>query len=154
MSCVVTLGAENTLSVQFSGLLLSEPVIGYLECCSGAAPTLSHTRAWLLRHEHHLIYLLLRLAHRSVRSNSRVLKPPHFTCSTSSSSFFTSCLFMSVSSNTSIHFSQVPVCPEVAKRSSLYHQGALVLLPWLLPGSEYVAYELLSTVIFSRHFIS
>lgn len=51
---------------QFSGVLLSEPVIGYLCCCSGATPTHSHTRAWLLRHEHHLLYLLLQLAHRLV----------------------------------------------------------------------------------------
>lgn len=51
---------------QFSGVLLSEPVIGYLCCCSGATPTHSQTRAWLLRHEHHLLYLLLQLAHRLV----------------------------------------------------------------------------------------
>jgi len=54
---------------QFNGLLLAEPVISYLRGCSQATPTLSHTRAWLVRHEHHLLYLLLRLAHRLVRSN-------------------------------------------------------------------------------------
>ncbi|XP_043999307.1 RNA polymerase II-associated protein 1 [Gambusia affinis] len=101
------------LSRKFSGLLLSEPVIGYLRSCSQATPTLSHSRSWLLRHEHHFLYLLLRLAHRLV-----------------------------------------PVEPEVAKHASLYHQVALVLLPWLLPGSEYLAHELLSTVIFSKDFIS
>ncbi len=53
-------------TLQFTGLLLSEPVTVYLRSCSQATPTLSHTRAWLLRHEHHLLYLLLRLAHRLV----------------------------------------------------------------------------------------
>ncbi|XP_062253047.1 RNA polymerase II-associated protein 1 [Platichthys flesus] len=106
-------GIHKGLSCKFSGLLLSEPVIVYLRSCSQATPTLSHTRAWLLRHEHHLLYLLLRLAHRLV-----------------------------------------PIDAEVAKHASLYHQVALVLLPWLLPGSEYLAHELLSTVIFSKDFIS
>lgn len=55
------------------------------------------------------------------------------------------------------HFSlvsQVAVDVEVAKQASLYHQVALVLLPWLLPGSEYLAHELLSDVIFNKDFIS
>lgn len=55
-------------TVQFPGLLLTEPVIGYLRGCSQATPTLSHTRAWLLRHEHLVLYLLLELAHRLVGS--------------------------------------------------------------------------------------
>lgn len=101
------------LRSKFSTLLLSEPVLDYLRSCSRATPTLSHTRAWLLRHEHHLLYLLLRLAHRLVT-----------------------------------------VDPEVTKQAPLYHQVALVLLPWLLPGSEYLAHELLSTIIFSKDFIS
>ncbi|KAM4540782.1 RNA polymerase II-associated protein 1 isoform 2-T2 [Fundulus diaphanus] len=101
------------LSRKFAGLLLSEPVIGYLHSCSRATPALSHSRSWLLRHEHHVLYRLLRLALRLV-----------------------------------------PIEPEVAKHASLYHQVALVLLPWLLPGSEYLAHELLSTVIFSKDFIS
>uniref|UniRef100_A0A7N5ZQL4 RNA polymerase II associated protein 1 n=1 Tax=Anabas testudineus TaxID=64144 RepID=A0A7N5ZQL4_ANATE len=46
------------------------------------------------------------------------------------------------------HLVAVPIDPEVAKHASLYHQVALVLLPWLLPGSEYLAHELLSTIIF------
>ncbi|XP_028994443.1 RNA polymerase II-associated protein 1 [Betta splendens] len=100
------------LSSKFSGLLLSESVISYLRGCSQATPTLSHTRAWLLRHEHHLLYLLLRLSHRLV-----------------------------------------PIDPEVAKHAALYHQVALVVLPWLLPGSEYLAHELLSTIIFNKDFI-
>lgn len=50
--------------------------------------------------------------------------------------------------------SQVPTEPQVAKHASLYHQVALVLLPWLLPGSEYLAHELLSTIIFSKDFLS
>ncbi|KAM9341123.1 RNA polymerase II-associated protein 1 [Symphorus nematophorus] len=106
-------GIHKGLSRKFTGLLLSEPVIGYLRSCSQATPTLSHTRAWLLRHEHHLLYLLLRLAHRLV-----------------------------------------PIEQQVAKHASLYHQVALVLLPWLLPGSEFLAHELLSTIIFSKDFIS
>ncbi|XP_029900757.1 RNA polymerase II-associated protein 1 isoform X2 [Myripristis murdjan] len=106
-------GIHKGLSSKFSGLLLSEPVTGYLRSCSQAVPTLSHTSAWLLRHEHHLLFLLLRLAHRLV---------PHE--------------------------------PKVAKHTSLYHQVALVLLPWLLPSSEYLAHELLSTIVFSKEFIS
>ncbi|XP_044022620.1 RNA polymerase II-associated protein 1 isoform X2 [Siniperca chuatsi] len=106
-------GIHKGLSSKFTGLLLSEPVVGYLRSCSQATPTLSHTRAWLLRHEHHLLYLLLQLARRLV-----------------------------------------PIEPQVAKQASLYHQVALVLLPWLLPGSEYLAHELLSTIIFSKDFIS
>lgn len=50
--------------------------------------------------------------------------------------------------------SQVPTEPQVAKHASMYHQVALVLLPWLLPGSEYLAHELLSTIIFSKDFLS
>nr|XP_020446761.1 RNA polymerase II-associated protein 1 [Monopterus albus]XP_020446762.1 RNA polymerase II-associated protein 1 [Monopterus albus]XP_020446763.1 RNA polymerase II-associated protein 1 [Monopterus albus] len=106
------IGIHRGLSCKATGLLLSEPVICYLRSCSQATPTLSHTRAWLLRHEHHLLYLLLRLAHRLV-----------------------------------------PIEPDVAKHASLYHQVALVLLPWLLPGSEYLAHELLSTIIFCKDFI-
>lgn len=49
---------------------------------------------------------------------------------------------------------QVAVEPEVARHASLYHQVALVLLPWLLPGSEYMAHELLSTILFNKDFIS
>uniref|UniRef100_A0A8C5N5T0 RNA polymerase II associated protein 1 n=1 Tax=Gouania willdenowi TaxID=441366 RepID=A0A8C5N5T0_GOUWI len=54
------------------------------------------------------------------------------------------------------HFlsSQVPLEPKVALYASLYHQVALVLLSWLLPGSEFLAHELLSTTIFSKDFIS
>ncbi|KAK2891816.1 RNA polymerase II-associated protein 1 isoform X2 [Channa argus] len=106
-------GIHKGLSSKFTGLLLSEHVIGYLRSCSQATPPLSHTRAWILRHEHNLLYLLLRLAHRLVPTN-----------------------------------------PKVAKHASLYHQVALVLLPWLLPGSEYLAHELLSSIIFSKNFIS
>uniref|UniRef100_A0A4W6FF74 RNA polymerase II associated protein 1 n=1 Tax=Lates calcarifer TaxID=8187 RepID=A0A4W6FF74_LATCA len=106
-------GIHKGLSCKFTALLLSEPVMGYLRSCSQASPTLSHTRAWLLRHEHHLLYLLLRLAHRLV-----------------------------------------PIEPQVATQASLYHQVALVLLLWLLPGSEYLAHELLSTVIFNKDFLS
>ncbi|KAM9709096.1 RNA polymerase II-associated protein 1 [Menidia menidia] len=106
-------GIHKGLSKKFSSLLLSEPVIGYLRSCCQATPSLCHTRAWLLRHEHHLLYLLLRLAHRLVT-----------------------------------------VDPEVAKQASLFHQVALVLLPWLLPGSEFLAHELLSSIIFNKDFVS
>ncbi|KAM4625484.1 RNA polymerase II-associated protein 1 [Polymixia lowei] len=106
-------GIHKGLSRKFSDLLLSEDVIGYLRGCGQATPTLSHTSAWILRHEHNLLYLLLRMAHRLV-----------------------------------------PIEPEVAKHTSLYHQVALVLLPWLLPGSEYLAHDLLSTIIFSKDFIT
>uniref|UniRef100_A0AAX7VFD6 RNA polymerase II associated protein 1 n=1 Tax=Astatotilapia calliptera TaxID=8154 RepID=A0AAX7VFD6_ASTCA len=44
----------------------------------------------------------------------------------------------------------VPLDSEIAKHASLYHQVALVVLPWLLPGSEYLVHELLSTIVF-RH---
>uniref|UniRef100_A0A3P9DTI3 RNA polymerase II associated protein 1 n=1 Tax=Maylandia zebra TaxID=106582 RepID=A0A3P9DTI3_9CICH len=36
----------------------------------------------------------------------------------------------------------VPLDSEIAKHASLYHQVALVVLPWLLPGSEYLVHEL------------
>ncbi|XP_076834732.1 RNA polymerase II-associated protein 1 isoform X2 [Brachyhypopomus gauderio] len=97
------------LAKNFSPLLLANPMLAYLRCCAGAMPSVSHTSAWLLRHEHHLLYLLLRLAHRLV-----------------------------------------PVDPEVAEHAALFHQVALLLLSWLLPGSEYLAHELVSTVIFSH----
>lgn len=105
-------GIHKGLRSKFTCLLVSEPVIGYLQSCSIAKPDMSHPRAWLLRHEHHLLYLLLRLAHRLV-----------------------------------------PLEPEVARHAGLYHQVALVLVPWLLPGSEYFAHELLSVIIFSKDFI-
>ncbi|CAL8272970.1 unnamed protein product [Merluccius merluccius] len=105
-------GIHKGLCRKFSGLLVSEHVIGYLGSCSQAMPTLSHSSAWVLRHEHHLLYLLLRLAHKVA-----------------------------------------PKDPDVARHASLYHQVALVLLPWLLPGSEHLAHDLLCTVVFSKDFI-
>ncbi|XP_034015241.1 RNA polymerase II-associated protein 1 [Thalassophryne amazonica] len=100
------------LSCKFTGLLLSESVIGYLRTCSQATPTMSRYQTWLLRHEHHLLYLLLQLAYR-----------------------------------------MVPIEPEMVKHAALYHKVALLLMSWLLPGSEYLAHELLSTIIFSKDFI-
>uniref|UniRef100_A0A3B4AK67 Uncharacterized protein n=1 Tax=Periophthalmus magnuspinnatus TaxID=409849 RepID=A0A3B4AK67_9GOBI len=50
-------------------------------------------------------------------------------------------------------FVQVPVSPEVAKQTPLFHRMALVLLCSLLPGSEFMAHELLSNIIFSKAFI-
>ncbi|XP_062325700.1 RNA polymerase II-associated protein 1 [Osmerus eperlanus] len=106
-------GIHKGLSRKFSVLLLLDSVLVYLQACSKAtAPHLSHASAWLLRHEHQLLYLFLRLAHRLV-----------------------------------------PADPELARHASLLHQVALVLLPWLLPGSEFLAHELLSTIIFNKDFI-
>uniref|UniRef100_A0A8C8CET4 RNA polymerase II associated protein 1 n=1 Tax=Oncorhynchus tshawytscha TaxID=74940 RepID=A0A8C8CET4_ONCTS len=89
--------------------LVRKAVLGYLRCCGQAKPTLSH---WVLRHEHHLLYLLLRLACRLV-----------------------------------------PTDPEVAKHAALFHHVSLVMLPWLLPGSEYLAHELMATMVFNKDFI-
>uniref|UniRef100_A0A8C7KXQ3 RNA polymerase II associated protein 1 n=1 Tax=Oncorhynchus kisutch TaxID=8019 RepID=A0A8C7KXQ3_ONCKI len=94
---------------KFSCLLLFEAVLGYLRGCGQAKPTLSH---WVLRHEHYLLYLLLRLACRLV-----------------------------------------PTDPEVAKHAALFHHVSLVMLPWLLPGSEYLAHELMATMVFNKDFI-
>ncbi|XP_056122321.1 RNA polymerase II-associated protein 1 [Rhinichthys klamathensis goyatoka] len=94
---------------KFSRLILSDAVLGYLRSCIGAMPSVSHMSAWILRHEHHLLYLLLRLAHK-----------------------------------------MVPVDPEVAKHAFLFHQVSLALLSWLLPGSEYLAHELMSVLTFSH----
>ncbi|XP_062379235.1 RNA polymerase II-associated protein 1 [Sardina pilchardus] len=105
-------GIHKGLAKKVSVLLLADPVLVYLRGCAQAMPTLSHSSAWLLRHEHHLLYLLLRLAYRLV-----------------------------------------PVDPEVAKHASLFHQVALVMLPWLLPGSEYMAHELMSSIVFNQAFI-
>uniref|UniRef100_A0A8C5AEC1 RNA polymerase II associated protein 1 n=1 Tax=Gadus morhua TaxID=8049 RepID=A0A8C5AEC1_GADMO len=92
--------------------LSSKPVIGYLGSCCRATPNLSNASAWVLRHEHHLLYLLVRLAHRVA-----------------------------------------PKDPAVARHASLYHQVAMALLPWLLPGSEHLAHDLLCSVVFSKDFL-
>ncbi|KAL4656489.1 RNA polymerase II-associated protein 1 isoform X1 [Arapaima gigas] len=97
---------------KFSSLLLSDALLAYLQACCQAKPTVSVSSAWLLWHEHHLLYLLVKLAHRLV-----------------------------------------PVSSEVVKQASLYHQVAVTMVPWLLPGSEYLAHDLLSTVIFNLDFI-
>ncbi|CAB1335008.1 unnamed protein product [Coregonus sp. 'balchen'] len=47
----------------------------------------------------------------------------------------------------------VPTDPEVAKHAALFHHVSLVMLPWLLPGSEYLAHELMSTMVFNKDFI-
>ncbi|XP_076156697.1 RNA polymerase II-associated protein 1 isoform X1 [Alosa pseudoharengus] len=105
-------GIHKGLAKKVSVLLLADSVLVYLRGCAQAMPTISHSSAWLLRHEHHLLYMLLRLAYRLV-----------------------------------------PVDPEVAKHASLFHQVALVMLPWLLPGSEYMVHELISSIIFNQAFI-
>lgn len=55
-----------SFSHQFSSFLLSDSVLNYLRSCVGVTPPVSLTSAWILRHEHHLLYLLLRLAHKLV----------------------------------------------------------------------------------------
>uniref|UniRef100_A0A671R2D2 RNA polymerase II-associated protein 1-like n=1 Tax=Sinocyclocheilus anshuiensis TaxID=1608454 RepID=A0A671R2D2_9TELE len=99
---------------KFSHLILSDSVLSYLRSCIGAMPSVSHMSAWILHHEHHLLYLLLRLAHKLVTATS------------------------------------VPVDPEAAKHAALFHQVSLALVSWLLPGSEYLAHELMSVMTFSH----
>uniref|UniRef100_A0A8C1DFN6 RNA polymerase II associated protein 1 n=1 Tax=Cyprinus carpio carpio TaxID=630221 RepID=A0A8C1DFN6_CYPCA len=93
------------LTKKFSHLILSDSVLSYLRSCIGAMPSVSHMSAWILHHEHHLLYLLLRLAHKLV---------------------------------------------TVAKHAALFHQVSLALVSWLLPGSEYLAHELMSVMTFSH----
>ncbi|RXM34072.1 RNA polymerase II-associated protein 1 [Acipenser ruthenus] len=100
------------LAGKFSPLLLSEAVIGYLRSCCEATPPLSLSSGWLLRHEYHLQYLLLKLAARLI-----------------------------------------PVHAAVSQHASLYHQVAMAMLPRLLPGSEHLAHDLLSTLTFNPDFI-
>ncbi|MGH0184471.1 UNVERIFIED_CONTAM: hypothetical protein FKN15_015059 [Acipenser sinensis] len=100
------------LAGKFSPLLLSEAVIGYLRSCCEAMPPLSLSSGWLLRHEYHLQYLLLKLAARLI-----------------------------------------PVHAAVSQHASLYHQVAMAMLPRLLPGSEHLAHDLLSTLTFNPDFI-
>uniref|UniRef100_A0A8C2DCJ5 RNA polymerase II-associated protein 1-like n=1 Tax=Cyprinus carpio TaxID=7962 RepID=A0A8C2DCJ5_CYPCA len=102
------------LTKKFSHLILLDSVLSYLRSCIGAMPSVSHMSAWILHHEHHLLYLLLRLAHKLVTATS------------------------------------VPVDPEVAKHAALFHQVSLALVSWLLPGSEYLAHELMSVMTFSH----
>ncbi|XP_063040507.1 RNA polymerase II-associated protein 1 [Engraulis encrasicolus] len=108
----VIIGLHKGLAKKVSALLLLDSVQVYLRSCAQAMPAITHSTAWLLRHEHHLLYLLLSLARR-----------------------------------------MVPVDPEVARHASVFHQVALVMLPWLLPGSEYMAHDLLSGVVFNPTFI-
>uniref|UniRef100_A0A6Q2XGS7 RNA polymerase II associated protein 1 n=1 Tax=Esox lucius TaxID=8010 RepID=A0A6Q2XGS7_ESOLU len=94
---------------KFSSLLLFESVLRYLRACGRAKPTPSH---WILRHEQHLLFLLLKLSIRLVPSD-----------------------------------------PEVAVHATLFHHTSLVMLPWLLPGSEFLAHELMSTMVFNKDFM-
>lgn len=59
---------------KFSCLILSDSVLSYLRSCVGAMPSVSHMSAWILRHEHHLLYLLLRMAHKLVPVDPEVAK--------------------------------------------------------------------------------
>ncbi|KAI1895656.1 hypothetical protein AGOR_G00108470 [Albula goreensis] len=97
---------------KFSSLLLSESMLGYMQACCQAMSILSHSSIWLLRHEHQLLYLLLKLAHKLV-----------------------------------------PIDTEVAKHASLFHEVAVAMISWLLPGSEHLAHDLLATIVFSKDFI-
>ncbi|KAJ8399495.1 hypothetical protein AAFF_G00412070 [Aldrovandia affinis] len=97
---------------KFSLLLLSDSLLEYLRVCCQAMPALSHSSTWLLRHEHHLLYLLLKLAYRLV-----------------------------------------PINTEVAKHASLFHEVAVKMVSWLLPGGEHLAHDLLATVVFNQDFL-
>ncbi|KAG9336327.1 hypothetical protein JZ751_002674, partial [Albula glossodonta] len=97
---------------KFSSLLLSDSMLGYMQACCQAMSILSHSSIWLLRHEHQLLYLLLKLAHKLV-----------------------------------------PIDTEVAKHASLFHEVAVAMISWLLPGSEHLAHDLLATIVFSQDFI-
>uniref|UniRef100_A0A671N8Z7 RNA polymerase II-associated protein 1-like n=1 Tax=Sinocyclocheilus anshuiensis TaxID=1608454 RepID=A0A671N8Z7_9TELE len=59
---------------KFSPLILSDSVLSYLRSCIGAMPSVSHMSAWISCHEHHLLYLLLRLAHKLVPVDPEVAK--------------------------------------------------------------------------------
>ncbi|XP_006643123.2 RNA polymerase II-associated protein 1 [Lepisosteus oculatus] len=100
------------LTDKFSALLLSDVLIGYLHSSCQAMAALSLSNAWLLRHEYHLLYLLLKIAYKLV-----------------------------------------PVNSEVSKHAALYHQVAMAMVTRLLPGSEYLVHDLLSTVIFNHDFV-
>ncbi|XP_039597354.1 RNA polymerase II-associated protein 1 [Polypterus senegalus] len=50
-------------------------------------------------------------------------------------------------------FKQMPLKTEVSQQITVYHKIAMAMLPRLLPGSEYQAHELLSTMIFNPSFI-
>lgn len=65
---------------QFSPLILSDSVLSYLRSCIGAMPSVSHMSAWILHHEHHLLYLLLRLAHKLVTATSAFNKFAYIVC--------------------------------------------------------------------------
>uniref|UniRef100_A0A671N8Y1 RNA polymerase II-associated protein 1-like n=1 Tax=Sinocyclocheilus anshuiensis TaxID=1608454 RepID=A0A671N8Y1_9TELE len=60
---------------KFSPLILSDSVLSYLRSCIGAMPSVSHMSAWISCHEHHLLYLLLRLAHKLVTATSVPVDP-------------------------------------------------------------------------------
>ncbi|XP_041131899.1 RNA polymerase II-associated protein 1 isoform X2 [Polyodon spathula] len=47
----------------------------------------------------------------------------------------------------------IPVHAAVSQHASLYHQVAMAMLPRLLPGSEHLAHDLLSTLTFNPDFI-
>uniref|UniRef100_A0A673I673 RNA polymerase II-associated protein 1-like n=1 Tax=Sinocyclocheilus rhinocerous TaxID=307959 RepID=A0A673I673_9TELE len=65
---------------KFSPLILSDSVLSYLRSCIGAMPSVSHMSAWILCHEHHLLYLLLRLAHKLVTATSAFNKFAYILC--------------------------------------------------------------------------
>lgn len=95
-----------TFVVNFRGLQ------DYLVQICKSTMHVTHTSAWILRHEYHFQYLLLKLAVRMVNSN-----------------------------------------PVATQQVSLYHTVALTLLSRLLPGSEHLAQDLLSSIVFKQEFI-
>ncbi|XP_064421161.1 RNA polymerase II-associated protein 1 [Latimeria chalumnae] len=97
---------------KFSLVLNSKSLGDYLlQSCKGT-PVLNHASAWLLRHEYHFQYFLLKLATKMVKT-----------------------------------------CAEVSQQALTYHDVALVLLGKVLPGSEHLAQDLLSSLVFSQDFM-
>ncbi|XP_030641630.1 RNA polymerase II-associated protein 1 [Chanos chanos] len=70
----VIAGIHRGLAKKFSSLVLRDSVLCYLQACGETRPTVSLSTAWILRHEHHLLYLQLRLAHRLVPVDAEVAK--------------------------------------------------------------------------------
>ncbi|KAJ8291132.1 hypothetical protein GJAV_G00021740 [Gymnothorax javanicus] len=70
----IVTGVHRGIAAQFSAPLLADPLLAYLRACCQARPTLSHASIWLLRHEHHFLYELLKLAHRLVPVHQEVAK--------------------------------------------------------------------------------
>uniref|UniRef100_S4RLV8 RNA polymerase II associated protein 1 n=1 Tax=Petromyzon marinus TaxID=7757 RepID=S4RLV8_PETMA len=99
------------LTAKFAVLLESAALQEYLAASCDGAASITHASAWLLRHEHHLLFLTLELARMAVSFS------------------------------------------EAARRvAPLCHMVALALVGRLLPGSEHLAQQLLSGILFNPDF--